>query len=125
MNSDLYYFFAALPLVVLDNEPEAEAQPQIPADSEIPAEAGEGSRPRPRKRQRGEGSSSRDPGPSQPPEMITAEPVEENLPQPVEVHDLILIRFSEGDSAFEPAIAEKLNKVAVLPLDHQKFRATA
>lgn len=57
--------------------------------------------------------------------MVVAESAEETLPQATEYHDPILIVFSEGDSAFDPTIARKLNKVAVLPLNHQKFRATA
>lgn len=118
-------FLAALLIEIIDDEPEAEIQPQAFAESELSAEADEGSSIRPRKRQRGEGSSSRDPGPSQPSEMVVAEPAKETLPQPTESHDPILIEFSESDSAFDPAIARKLNKVAVLPLDHQKFRATA
>lgn len=103
--------------MIADEEPETVVQPQVSVNSEVPEDAGDGSSLRPRKRQRGEGSSNRDPGPSQPPEEVIADPAEETLPQPGNLQDPILIGFNEGDTAQDPAVAERLNRVAVLPAD--------
>lgn len=93
---------------IRDEEAEITPRAQAFAESEQSTEVDEGSSLQRRKRQRDEGPSR---------------PAEATLPQPSGAPRPILGEFSEQDSAVDSATARRLNKLMVLPLDRQRFKA--